>query len=207
MDIASRIRKLRRRQGRTLEEVAGRCGFTKSLLSKIENARTVPPVATLTRIAAALGVGTSALLDGEGLSGTVRASAAQIEAQEAVRTESGYRFRALAAGRPDKLMQPFIFEVEEGKVRRHSLSHAGEEFLYVLEGRLRYRVGRTEHLLDPGDSLYFDAEEEHEVTPASARARYLAVFVERPAEDARRAPALGTGGKAPRSSRARKSAR
>lgn len=182
MDIGARIHKLRRRQGRTLQAVADSCGFTRSLLSKIENGRTVPPVATLTRIAAALGVSISALLDGAGQVGTVHTPAGKIGKRLPVTTDKGYSFFTFAAGRTDKLMQPFLFEVRKGGVKRHKLSHVGEEFLYVLEGEIKYRVGSAEYRLGPGDSLYFDAEEEHEVTPVSRRARYLAVFTE-PAED------------------------
>jgi transcriptional regulator with XRE-family HTH domain len=181
MDLGSRIRKLRRRQFRTLQEIADRCGFTRSLLSKIETGRTVPPVATLSRIAAALGVGISALLDGAGQTGTVHAPAADAGRDGLVLTDKGYAFHAFAPRRSDKLMQPFLFEVRRGQVKPHKLSHRGEEFLYVLEGTIKYRVGSAEYRLSVGDSLYFDAETEHQVTPVSARARYLAVFVEPPA--------------------------
>jgi transcriptional regulator with XRE-family HTH domain len=180
MEIGARIRKLRRRQNRTLQAVADRCGFTRSLLSKIENGRTVPPVATLTRIAAALGVSTSALLDDAGQTGTVHTAAAERHGKGLVKTDKGYSFFTFAAGRADKLMQPFLFEARKGQVKRHRLSHTGEEFLYVLEGEVRYRVGTTEYHLSAGDSLYFDSESEHEVTPVSKLARYLAVFVEPP---------------------------
>jgi transcriptional regulator with XRE-family HTH domain len=180
MEIGARIRKLRRRQNRTLQAVADKCDFTKSLLSKIENGHTVPPVATLTRIAAALGVSTSALLDGAGQSGTVHTPAAEVKKKGLVTTDKGYSFFTFAAARTEKLMQPFLFEVRKGQVRKHKLTHTGEEFLYVLEGEIKYRVGATEYLLSPGDSLYFDAESEHQVTPVSQRARYLAVFTEPP---------------------------
>lgn len=49
------IRRIRKQQMRTLDEVASACGFTKSLLSKIEKGHTSPPVATLTKIAKHLG--------------------------------------------------------------------------------------------------------------------------------------------------------
>jgi quercetin dioxygenase-like cupin family protein len=80
-------------------------------------------------------------------------------------------------------MQPFLFEVEKGKVRRQALSHAGEEFVYVLEGEIKFRVGNIEYRLGPGDSLYFDSEAEHEVTPVSKKALYLGIFHEPPAPE------------------------
>lgn len=186
MEIGARIRRLRRRQGRTLQAVARSCGFTKSLLSKIENGLSAPPVATLTRIAAALGVGVSALLDDSRTSGPLAASAADVRKAPLVRTDAGYSFFTFAAERAEKLMQPFLFEVRKGQVKRHRLRHVGEEFVYILSGSIRFRAGRVEYSLGPGDSLYFDSEEEHEVAAVSRVARYLAVFTEPSAAPARR---------------------
>jgi transcriptional regulator with XRE-family HTH domain len=180
MDPGGSIRKLRKRMGLTLQAVADRCGFTRSLLCKIETGRTAPPVATLARIAEALGVKVASLLDGAGRSGTIHQDDAVVRRGPLVRTDAGYSYFAFAGERGDKLMQPFLFEVAKGQVRPHKLTHTGEEFVYMLEGEVRYRVGRVEYRLGPGDSLYFDAENEHEVTPLTARARYLAVFVDPP---------------------------
>lgn len=176
--LGEAIRRLRLRQRRTLHEVAAACGFTRSLLCKIEKGRTVPPVATLSRIAAALGVRVSTLLEHDVQARTVLDTAGDLARRPPVKTERGYAFLALAEGRPAKLMQPFVFIARRGEVKRHVLRHTGEEFIHVLEGRMRYRVGQAEYRLGPGDSLYFDAELEHSVEPLTAEVRYLGVFVE-----------------------------
>jgi transcriptional regulator with XRE-family HTH domain len=178
MELGSRIRKLRRQQGRTLEEIAGNCGFTRSLLSKIESGKTTPPVATLTRIASALGVQVADLLATEAQSTTVHTAAAGAR-KNMVRTRKGYLFHTFAAGRPGKRMQPYLFTAEKGKVKPQALEHRGEEFVYVIEGRMKYRVGPVEYSLGPGDSLYFDAEEPHDLAPLTKRVVYLGVFAER----------------------------
>jgi len=180
MTIGERMRKIRRRQGRTLQEIAGRCGFSRSLLSKIETGRTSPPVATLMKIAGALGVKASAFMEEADGAATVHTPAERAGAEGLVKTEKGYSFHSFAAGRPDKLMQPYRFVAQKGKVKPGALSHRGEEFVYVLEGKMKYRVGRVEYMLSAGDSLYFDAEEEHDLDPVSKEVSYLAVFCERP---------------------------
>lgn len=59
-------------------------------------------------------------------------------------------------------MEPFLVEFKRRKVDRLSyLSHEGEEFLYVLEGRLEFRTEDHFLLLDPGDSLYFESSIPH----------------------------------------------
>lgn len=177
--IGSRIRALRLRQQRTLKDVARRCDFTVSLLSKIESGKTNPPVATLARIADALGVHLGDLLDGGREPATVFDAAEQRDARALTPTDKGYGFHLLAGERPEKLMQPFLFVAERGKVKKAAMAHGGEEFICVLEGRMNYRVGSTTYTLGPGDTLYFSSEEEHDLEPITARVKYLAVFAER----------------------------
>ena len=171
--IGGRIRTLRRRQQRLLRDVAGQCGFTVSLLSKIEAGKTSPPIATLTKIAAALGVTLSELVaePRELAAVLTRADAAPL-----TRTDKGYAFRMLAAARGGKRMQPFYFVATRRGVRPGAMTHAGEEFVHVLSGRMRYRVGATTYTLGPGDSLYFDAVEEHDLEPITKAVEFLAVF-------------------------------
>lgn len=176
----TRIRTLRRLQKRTLKDVATQCGFTESLLSKIEAGKTNPPLATLTRIAIALGVSLGDLLDEQRASSTVVTPAATLAGQTETRTAKGYGFHVLSAGRGGKIMQPFLFVAEKDGVKPGLLSHSGEEFVYVLEGQMRYRVGSTTYTLGPGDSLYFDAEEEHDLEPITPEVRFLGIFAERP---------------------------
>lgn len=179
------IRKLRVTQSRTLQEIADICGFTPSLLSKIERGKTVPPISTLTKIADALGVRVSSLLDGDREIGTVVETGAQ-GMRDLITTSKGYSFHAFAQERRDKAFQPYLFVAERNKVTKNPLSHRGEEFVYMLEGEMTYRVGVAEYTLTPGDSLYFDSSLEHDLRPISKSVKYIAVFSE-PGESGSRA--------------------
>lgn len=179
MDVGTTIRKHRLRMRLRLKDVADECGFTVSLLSKIENGKAVPPVATLSRIAAVLNLPISALLAEPGHASTVFVPNEDTRDDALTATDAGYRFVPLASKRPTKLMQPLIFEAESGQVDRpRTLRHPGEEFVFVLTGRMNYRVGATTYRMGPGDSIYFDAEQDHAVEPISKPVRYLAIFVE-----------------------------
>lgn len=175
MDLGTKIRKIRKEQHRNLDEIAGICGFTKSLLSKIENGKTVPPIGTLIKIADALGTKISVLLDDHEEGGTVLTTKENAD-RKRVKTQKGYSFSALAVERQDKLMQPFYFIAKKGETPKRTVSHIGEEFIYVLEGSMKYKVGAVEYTLNPGDSLYFDSVEDHLFTPISDEVRYLSVF-------------------------------
>ena len=179
--LAQRIRTLRNRQNRTLDEIARACGFTKSMLSKIETGRVSPTIAALSNIAKALGVPPASLLeDGPGKRVVFQAASERSET-DFTPTDKGYRFFTFAQARHEKAMQLFLFKAEKGKVQPKSLQHSGEEFVYVLKGSMKYRVGSVEYTLTPGDSLYFDAEEQHDLEPISAEVEYLGVFVNPPA--------------------------
>lgn len=184
IQLGSRIRRLRRRAGLTLQTVAEAADVSRSMLSKIETAKSAPSVATLMRIAAALGTSAAAMLARPTDDGTIFTPADRTTRTAMQHSNAGYRFVALAAQRDDKLVQPFIFEARAGqrspRGRTQPLMHAGEEFVFVLKGRMRYRVGPTQYTLGPGDSLYFDAEQEHELWPLTNTVRFLAMFTESP---------------------------
>jgi transcriptional regulator with XRE-family HTH domain len=173
--VGRHIRRLRVQRGQTQDDVAKASGFTKSLLSKIETGDTQPPVATLVKIAGALGTSLSALLEHDTAAGPVF-TAMTAAVQSLARTEKGYSAYPFAASLGAKKMQPFLFEVRKGKVKPHALSHTGEEFLFVIEGEILFRVGNVEYRMRAGDSLYFDATHEHGVMAVSEVARYLDIF-------------------------------
>ncbi|MCV4231379.1 XRE family transcriptional regulator [Virgibacillus sp. LDC1] len=175
MELGSKIRRLRKEQNRSLDDIAKACGFTKSLLSKIENGKTVPPIGTLIKIAETLGTKISILLDDSDLNGTVYTPKARSEGK-VVQTDKGYSFSAIAAERPEKLMQPFYFVAKKGKTGKRTYSHVGQEFIYVLEGTMIYYVGKEEYTLNAGDSLYFDSVENHSYTLVTDEVKYLSVF-------------------------------
>jgi transcriptional regulator with XRE-family HTH domain len=163
MDIGERIRKIRMQQGRTIQEIADVCQCSKALLSKIENNKVVPAVATLSKIAKALGVKVSVLLE-EGANGEVAFT-------------SNMNF-AFAPHVINKKMQPMLFRAVKGIVKTHTVHHEGEEFIYVLEGELKVHIGSVEYTLKTGESVYFEALGEHGVMPVTAEALYLDIFVE-----------------------------
>lgn len=176
--LGVRIHKLRLQQHRTLEAVANECGFTKSLLSKIERGKSTPPVATLMKIASALGAEITDLFSQDSSTGTVFTPAAELAEAELTRTEKGYLFHLFAGQRSDKLMQPFLFVARKGEIKAGPLSHRGEEFIYVLSGEMTFRVGTMDYRMHAGDSLYFDSNQKHDLQPVSDTVTYLAVFAE-----------------------------
>ena len=162
--IGARIAERRAELGITLERLAAATGFSKGYLSKIENSRKVPPIGSLSRIAAALRTDITELLHtapegaGGGLS-VVRAG----ERRPVVRggTAFGYDYVSLADNRRDKKMEPFLFTFPSQIDKYVFFEHDGEEFMFVLSGRVEWQAGSRRIVLEPGDSVYFDARLPH----------------------------------------------
>jgi transcriptional regulator with XRE-family HTH domain len=183
LHVGSTLRKLRSHGGLRLEDLARRAGFTKGFLSKIENGRATPPIATLMRLAQALAVDPAIFFkaaDSNGTSDPNRSVHTSPRGRLKVANASagpGYSYWALASQRPHKAMEPFLLTVYPQKVdRKKRFEHPGEEFIFVLKGRTEYVVGDETFVLGPGDSLYFDATRPHAPLPKDGPVTFLAMF-------------------------------
>ena len=173
--IGSHIRRLRRLQRLTLQNVADRCSFTKSLLSKIETGKVVPPMSTLVKIAGALGTNIAALMaEGDRLDCVFIPAKSR---EKPVPTESGYAVLPLAVELKEKKMQPFIFTIRPEDLSDKANSHLGEEFIFVLEGSMEFQVGEKTYVMHPRDSIFFNSIREHYISSVlSDRVIYLNIF-------------------------------
>jgi transcriptional regulator with XRE-family HTH domain len=164
LNIGQKIRNLRQRKELTLKDVSERTGLSKPLLSQIENNLTAPPIATLLKISNALGVTIGHFFQehtsGERISVVRAGDRATAIRRKSNRGENkvGYRYEALAGSMSDKNMEPFLIDIEPRNPDNMIFyQHRGEEFLFVLEGRLEFRGGERVIALDVADSIYFDS--------------------------------------------------
>jgi transcriptional regulator with XRE-family HTH domain len=190
--IAARLRWFRTERGLRLEDVAKRAGYTKGFLSKIEHGKASPPVATLLRVAAALGVEADVLFApdaGAAPDATVHTPAGEGVPVRDDTAGPGRSLLAVAAIRHHKLMEPFVVTVDRGQPvagGRHTCP--GEEFVYVLDGEVDYAVGDETFHLRRGDGLYFNATKPHVATARDGeQAKFVRVFCASPARRQRAA--------------------
>lgn len=181
VQIGVRLRETRKAHALTLDQFAERTGFTKSYLSKIETGKKVPPIASLARIAQALDTDIAYFLqlthvravEDENIS-FVRA----IERQPIVRggTSFGYDYETLAHKKRRKRMEPFVLTFPSHISREVFFEHDGEEFIFVLSGRVEFTTGQQKFVLEPGDSLYFDFSVPHRGRSLGDEAKALVVI-------------------------------
>ncbi|MER7822172.1 XRE family transcriptional regulator [Streptomyces sp. NPDC096097] len=170
--VAPQLRELRRRAGLTLEAAAARARLSPAHLSRLETGRRQPSLPLLLGLARTYGTTVSELL------GETPAVADPIvrAGGPGAREADGWTY--WQAGGSGRGMQALRVHVpppatagrgprgrSQGELVR---VHPGEEWLYVLEGRLRLHLGEAEHLLEPGDSAHFDSLTPHRIGAASA---------------------------------------
>ncbi|BBK34756.1 hypothetical protein STHU_53900 [Allostella humosa] len=143
--------------------MAARAGLSVGMLSKIENGRTSPSLATIQRLADALGVPVSAFLRSyDEQRDAVYVPAGQGLAIERRGTRAGHQYQLLGHGIGKRVaVEPYLITLTEKSEVFPVFQHAGQEFIHMLAGEVVYRHGVKAWLLRPGDSLLFDADAPH----------------------------------------------
>lgn len=180
--LGEEIRRRRTEAGLSLRDLAERTGLSASFLSQIERSRADLSVSSLRQVAAGLGVDVVVLLGRDGgASATLREGLAgqrpRFYVGEAGVTVEG--FQSFDGGR----LEAYIAEPVPGHAGRESAGPAGgEEFLYVLGGRIAVELEERSVLLEAGDGVHVRSAAPRRVSATgTAPARYLVVQTRDPA--------------------------
>jgi transcriptional regulator with XRE-family HTH domain len=155
--VAPQLRALRRQASLTLETAARAAGLSPAHLSRLETGQRQPSLPMLLALARVYGTTVSELL-GE----TVAERDSVIRAADMEPTAAG-GWTYWQAGAPGRGMQALRVHVPHGSQGDIVRVHPGEEWLHVLRGRLRLRLGDTTHRLAAGDSAHFDSLTPHRI--------------------------------------------
>jgi transcriptional regulator with XRE-family HTH domain len=179
ISIGQNIRRLRKTSDQTLTAVALAADVSKSTLSKIEMGQVSTPVSTLIRVAGAIGVPLAeffAEIDDDCTYEVTRKGKRQIVVRG--QSEFGYSYEALAARKRRKTAEPFLVTIRPNDPIVE-FTHEGEEFLYLLSGKLEYTIGGETFILKAGDSVYFDSKFAHFSKVLSKEpAKVLSIFMQ-----------------------------
>jgi len=180
--VTEKIKRICADRNMSAEELAARAGLTVEQVSRICHSDVIPSLASLIKIARALGVRLGTFLDDSEEMGPVvhRHSTPNEEAtftSHQTSPNAHMDFVSLAGRKVGRNMEPFLVQIKSGTGKESFSSHEGEEFLYVLEGSITVRYGREEYILQQGDSIYYDSIVDHLVTATGAtEAKILGVI-------------------------------
>ncbi|MFB9378841.1 helix-turn-helix domain-containing protein [Kineococcus gynurae] len=166
--VGPRLRAARTRRGWTLEDLAGRTAMSVSTLSRLESGKRQAGLELLLPLTRQLGIS---------LDDLVRTAAPDPRVRRATMQRNGLAVTPLTPeGSPVaawKITYPPGGSVERLRV------HEGFEWLYVLSGKLRLRLGEQDLVLDRGEAAEFDTRVPHAMAASGPRpAQVLSIFDE-----------------------------
>jgi transcriptional regulator with XRE-family HTH domain len=181
-NIGSKVRSIRESKQITMELLAQRSGLNVDQIVRIEENKNLPSLAPLIKIARVLGVRLGTFLDdNQNLGPVVCRKGFQQKgvsfSSEAADSHNNLNFFPLAQSKIGRHMEPFLIDIDSASRSGYQLStHEGEEFLFVLEGKIEVAYGKTTYLIEEGESIYYDSIVEHNVHAADdSKAKILAV--------------------------------
>ena len=181
--VGEKIKSIRETKQISIAELAERTGLAEEQITRIENNVDIPSLAPLIKIARALGVRLGTFLDDQDEVGAVicrKEDSAQTTisfSNNAVNTRTHMQYHSLSNSKADRHMEPFIIDIAKTEETNYELSsHEGEEFIYVMEGSVEISYGKHTHVIEAGDSIYYDSIVPHHVHGTEGQpAKILAV--------------------------------
>jgi transcriptional regulator with XRE-family HTH domain len=173
--IGAGLRRARRRAGLTLREVAESAGVTESFLSQVERDVASPSIATLRRVAVALGLSIGEILDQVGPHGQlVRAAERRVVTYPGLSARDEF----LTDGTGARLQVILSIIEPGGGTGAEAYAHeSDEECLLVLEGSLDLWVGEEQYRLEVGDAIRYSSRVPHRnQNPGPGQARVLFIL-------------------------------
>ena len=171
--IGAKIRALRLKKKMGLVELGKHTGLSPAMLSKIERDRLFPTLPTLLRIALVFSVDLEYFFAGareKPVLAVVR-KAHRVRLPERGTGDSAYKFESLDYPVTERRFNSYYADflpVARAAMRLHE--HPGVELIYTLQGTLSVHVGGEEHVLEEGDSMYFDSSVPHGYRRSGGRA-------------------------------------
>lgn len=164
--LGARLRELRRERGWRLEDLAERTNLSRPYLSRLEGGERQPSLGALFSVAKAYGVTLSSLFEAEPEAESVFVVR---RSEGGLQKGNGLFYANLSRGSWVFNLQPMRMVVPAGNEEGVPYQHEGEQWLYVLDGRLTLTVGGEEFVLEAGDAAHFDADAPHRLGALGGR--------------------------------------
>ena len=177
INVPARIKELREILGVSAFDIAKDTNLSYDVYCKYESGELDIPISALYTIAGRLGTDVTVLLTGE----EARMDSASVcRKGKGVQIERypGYEFSSLAYNFKHRTMEPLLVTLDSAKPAAAQVSHTGQEFNFVVDGKVKITIGKNEHILSAGDSVYFDARLPHGQSAVDGTAQFITIIQE-----------------------------
>jgi len=175
--IPERIKELREDEEMSVIDLARDIGISAEDYGRYESGELDIPISVLYKIASVLRVDPTVLLTGDD---PRMETAAVCRSGQGVQIERypGYEYSSLAYNFKKRTMEPLFVYLDPAKKEASLVSHAGQEFNYVTEGKVKVTVAKRTYVLAKGDSIYFNAALPHGQAAVDGPARFITIIQE-----------------------------
>ena len=164
LEVAHRIREMREIAGFSVEEMAAQTNVTADMYRTLEAGGTDLPFTFIHKCALAFGIEITDLIEGKSAKLTsytvTRKGEGRVTAQE-----DGIEILDLAPQFRKKIAEPYWVRYDYSEELQtkpiHLTTHSGQEFDYIIKGRLKVQVGNHIEVLNEGDSIYYNSSTPH----------------------------------------------
>lgn len=164
-DMGKRLKEARESRGLSIFDIYLRTNIDVEQLTQIEEGTVAPPLGTVIKLAKALDIKIGYLVSGEEEKTytIVRKDDRKVISRYDPGKEKqyGYGYESLAPQKTDRHMEPFLVTLEPSETEHERSAHDGQEFIFVLDGKMEVRLEDEIHILEPGDSIYYDSTVPH----------------------------------------------
>lgn len=175
--LGDRVRKYREQLGLSVDDLAANTGLKPAFIEDVESGKVYPPIGSIIKISRALGQRVGTFMDDQFVPDPVVTKAgSRVEETSSHRGAGGhYRYFPLGKGKTDRHMEPLFIVIGEDEAKELS-SHEGEEFIIVVSGKVLVKYGKDEHILEAGDTAYYNSVVPHFIGAVDGPAEIYAVL-------------------------------
>jgi transcriptional regulator with XRE-family HTH domain len=176
--LGSQIRQVRQIKGMRLRDLAEKCGYSESMISRIENDKSTPSLHTLHSLATSLGLTVSELLSKQPAESNLTLRGGQ---RLVIGRSTGIEAEVMIPLGRRSSLQSFLVRLRPGARCASARQHDGEEVGYVVKGELLLKVTGKTYRLQSGDSFFFSSRLPHEYSNPTRNTVTEVVWVNTPA--------------------------
>ncbi len=156
--FGTRLKELRLQRRWTLQQLAEQSSLSKTFISRLETGDRQASISAVLTLARVFGVSLASMFETE----VAAEPCLIVRAAEAVtKTSQGLAYTPLSNAQRFFNLQPIRLSVSPGRKGNEHFHHEGEEWIYLLSGRLTLSFAGKTYDLMPGDAAHFDSRLPH----------------------------------------------
>ena len=180
-----RLKELRLKKGWTLQDLADQSGLSKTFVSRLETGDRQASIAAVLTLARIFGVSLASMFESQ----LETEPCILVRRAEAVaKSANGLTYTPLSSAERFFNLQPIRISISASRKGNEHFHHDGEEWIYLLSGRLTLSLAGKTYELEPGDAAHFDSKLPHRLIARGSQEAEV-ILVASPLSDAGRAPA------------------